>query len=70
MPCQATCGRNKTSHTRDPTKTQRSGFGGKRTSDKESESCRLRRDEGFVVRLDDGKQSACPTLSVGAFLMG
>ena len=34
--------------------TQRSGFGGKRTSDRESESYRLRRDEGYVVRSDDG----------------
>lgn len=61
---------NKTSLNRAPAKTASLGFGGKRTSDRESESCRLRRDEGFVVRLDDGKQSACPTLSVGTFLMG
>ena len=40
---------------RAPAETQRSGFGGKRTSDRESESCRLRRDEGFVVRSDDGE---------------
>ena len=26
-------------------------------SDRESESCRLRRDEGFVVRSDDGQRS-------------
>ncbi len=39
--------------------TQRSGFGGKRTSDRESESCRLRRDEGFVVRSDDGQHRIC-----------
>ena len=38
-----------------PAETQRSGFGGKRTSDRERESCRLRRDEGFVVRSDDGE---------------
>ena len=44
-----------TSPNRTPAKTQRSGFGGKRTSDRESESCRLRRDEGFVVRSDDGE---------------
>ena len=44
-----------TSHNRAPAETQRSGFGGKRTSDRESESCRLRRDEGFVVRSDDGE---------------
>ena len=29
-PCQAACGRNKTSHTKAPAKTQRSGFGRKR----------------------------------------
>lgn len=52
---------------RAPAETQRSGFGGKRTSDRESESCRLRRDEGFVVRSDDGdgKQSVRPTKSDG-----
>ena len=52
---------------RAPAETQRSGFGGKRTSDRESESSRLRRDEGFVVRSDDGdgKQSVRPTLSDG-----
>ena len=44
-----------TSPNRAPAETQRSGFGGKRTSDRESESCRLRRDEGFVVRSDDGQ---------------
>ena len=43
-----------TSHSRALAETQRSGFGGKRTSDRERESCRLRRDEGFVVRSDDG----------------
>ena len=43
---------------RAPAETQRSSFGGKRTSDRESESCRLRRDEGFVVRPDDGKLRA------------
>ena len=43
-----------------PAETQRSGFGGKRTSDRESESCRfLRRDEGFVVRSDDGQHRIC-----------
>ena len=40
---------------RAPAETQRSGFGGKKTSDREGESCRLRRDEGFVVRSDDGE---------------
>ena len=40
---------------RAPAETQRRGFGGKRTSDRERESCRLRRDEGFVVRSDDGE---------------
>ena len=56
-----------TSPNRAPAETQRSGFGGKRTSDRESESCRLRRDEGFVVRSDDGdgKQSVRPTKSDG-----
>ena len=48
-----------TSPTRAPAETQRSGFGGKRTSDRESESCRLRRDEGFVVRSDDGQHRIC-----------
>ena len=43
-----------TAPNRAPAETQRSGFGGKRTSDRESESCRLRRDEGFVVRSGDG----------------
>ena len=44
-----------TAPNRVPAETQRSGFGGKRTSNRESESCRLRRDEGFVVRSDDGE---------------
>ena len=44
-----------TAPNRAPAETQRSGFGGKRTSDRESESCRLRRDEGFVVRSDDSE---------------
>ena len=49
-----------TSPDRAPTETQRSGFGGKRTSDRESESCRfLRRDEGFVVRSDDSQHRIC-----------
>ena len=58
---------------RAPAETQRSGFGGKRTSDRESESCRLRRDEGFVVRSDDGpashlsglRRSRCPAKCTG-----
>ena len=58
---------------RAPAETQRSGFGGKRTSDRESESCRLRRDEGFVVRSDDGpashlsglRRSRCPAKRAG-----
>ena len=58
-----------TSPNRAPAETQQSGFGGKRTSDREIESCRLRWDEGFVVRSDDGdgdgKQSVRPTLSDG-----
>ena len=48
-----------TAPTRAPAETQQSGFGGKRTSDRESESCRLRRDEGFVVRSDDGQHRVC-----------
>ena len=48
-----------TSPNRAPAETQRSGFGGKRTSDRESKSCRLRRDEGFVVRSDDGQHRIC-----------
>lgn len=48
-----------TSPNRAPAETQQSGFGGKRTSDRESESCRLRRDEGFVVRSDDGQHRIC-----------
>ena len=48
-----------TASNRVPAETQRSGFGGKRTSDRESESCRLRRDEGFVVRSDDGQHRIC-----------
>ena len=48
-----------TSPNRAPAEAQRSGFGGKRTRDRESESCRLRRDEGFVVRSDDGQHRVC-----------
>ena len=48
-----------TAPNRAPAETQRSGFGGKRTSDRESESCRLRRDEGFAVRSDDGQHRIC-----------
>ena len=48
-----------TAHNRAPAETQRSDFGGKRTSDRESESCRLRRDEGFVVRSDDSQHRIC-----------
>ena len=44
---------------RAPAETQQSGFGEKRTSDRESGSCRLRRDEGFVVRSDDGQHRIC-----------
>ena len=47
-----------TAPNRAPAETQRSGFGGKRTSDRESESCRLRLDEGFAVRSDDSKLRA------------
>ena len=48
-----------TAPNRAPAETQRSGFGGKRTSDRERESCRLRRDERFVVRSDDGQHRIC-----------
>ena len=48
-----------TSPNRALAETQRNGFGGKRTSDRESESCRLRRDEGFVVRSDDSQHRIC-----------
>ena len=48
-----------TSPNRAPAETQQSGFGGKRTSDRESKSCRLRRDGGFVVRSDDGQHRIC-----------
>ena len=48
-----------TAPNRAPAETQRSGFGGERTSDRESESCRLRRGEGFVVRSDDGQHRVC-----------
>ena len=48
-----------TSPNRASAETQRSGFGGKRTSDRESKSCRLRRDEDFVVRSDDGQHRIC-----------
>lgn len=48
-----------TAPNRAPAETQQSGFGGKRTSDRESESCRLRRDEGFAVRSDDGQHRIC-----------
>ena len=48
-----------TSHSRAPAETQRGGFGGKRMSDRESESCRLRRDKRFVVRSDDSQHRIC-----------
>ena len=59
MPKKCKTGVFITSHSRALAETQRSGFGGKRTSDRESESCRLRRDEGFVVRSDDGQHRIC-----------
>ena len=40
-------------------KPSASGFGGRRTSDRESELCRWRQSEGFVVRLDDGQHRVC-----------
>ena len=48
-----------TSHSRALAETQRSDFGGRRTSDRERESCRLRRDERFVVHSDDGQHRIC-----------
>ena len=57
-----------TAPNRAPAETQRSGFGGKRTSDRESESCRLRRDEGFVVRSDDGQHRICLVCGEAAVL--
>ena len=57
-----------TAPNRAPAETQRSGFGGKRTSDRESESCRLRRDEGFVVRSDDSQHRICPVCGEAAVL--
>ena len=57
-----------TSPNRAPAETQRSGFGGKRTSDRESESCRLRRDEGFVVRSDDSQHRICLVCGEAAVL--
>ena len=59
MPKKCKTGAFITAPNRAPTETQQSGFGGKRTSDRESESCRLRRDEGFVVRSDDGQHRIC-----------
>ena len=56
MPKKCKTGAFITSHSRALAETQRSGFGGKRTSDRERESCRLRRDERFVVRSDDSSQ--------------
>ena len=57
-----------TAPNRVPAETQRSGFGGKRTSDRESESCRLRRDEGFVVRSDDSQHRICLVCGEAAVL--
>ena len=48
-----------TSPNRAPAETQRSGFGGKKAGDRESESCRLRRDEGFAVHSDDSQHRIC-----------
>ena len=59
MPKKCKTGAFITAPNRAPTETQQSGFGGKRTSDRESESCRLRRDAGFVVRSDDGQHRIC-----------
>ena len=59
MPKKCKTGAFITSHSRALAETQRSGFGGKRTSDRERESCRLRRDERFVVRSDDSQHRIC-----------
>ena len=59
MPKKCKTGVFITAPNRAPAETQRSGFGGKRTSDRESEYCRLRRDEGFVVRSDDSQHRIC-----------
>ena len=59
MPKKCKTGVFITAPNRAPAETQQSGFGGKRTSDRERESCRLRRDEGFVVRSDDGQHRIC-----------
>ena len=54
MPKKCKTGVFITAPNRAPAETQRSGFSGKRTSDRESESCRSDDGEGFVVRSDDG----------------
>ena len=59
MPKKCKTGAFITSHSRALAETQRSGFGGKRTSDRARESCRLRRDERFVVRSDDSQHRIC-----------
>ena len=66
MPKKCKTGAFITAPNRAPTETQQSGFGGKRTSDRESESCRLRRDEGFVVRSDDGERQRERVLPLAA----
>ena len=66
MPKKCKTGVFITAPSRAPAETQRSGFGGKRTSDRESESCRLRRDEGVVVRADDGERQRARVLPLAA----
>lgn len=51
---------------RAPAEAQRSGFGGKRTSDRVTELCRLRRSEGYVVREDDGQHRVCLVIGTAA----
>ena len=68
MPKKCEMGVFITSPNRAPAETQRSGFGGKRTSDRESEFCRLRRDEEFVVRSDDGQHRICLVCGEAAVL--
>ena len=57
--CGEAAGHGKFPPNRAPTEAQRSGFGGKRTSDRVTELCRSRRSEGYVVREDDGQHRVC-----------
>ena len=44
-----------------PTRTQRSGFGGERTSSGVNEACRLRRAEGYAACEDEVRRRWCPS---------